>query len=451
MEFSDTIAAIATPVGTGGIGIIRISGAHAPVIAQQLCVTQRLTPQQAYFRKFYNEEGAVIDHGIVLFFAAPRSFTGEHVVEIQGHGGAIVLDMILKRILALGARPALAGEFSERAFIHDKMDLTQAEAVADLISAGSVSAARSAMRSLQGIFSEKINQLLDQLIAIRVEVEASIDFIDEDIVIMNSDRVVSQLDTLETHLADTISQAHQGVLLREGVQIVIAGRPNVGKSSLMNVLCQEDVAIVTHFAGTTRDIIDKSIQLEGLTLHLRDTAGLRDSDEPVEKIGIQRSHKAMAEADHVLYLIDASGNCQHDSEIESLLTHHPDISKKLTILYNKIDIADGDIVMTDDYPCFSVSATQGTGMTQLLQHLKGLVNFVAGDASTFSARRRHIHALCQAQQAVISGRKQLVENTALELLAEELRQAQQSLNSITGIFTSDDLLGEVFRNFCIGK
>ncbi|GAB6047388.1 tRNA uridine-5-carboxymethylaminomethyl(34) synthesis GTPase MnmE [Methyloparacoccus murrellii] len=444
---AETIAAIATPAGRGGIGIIRVSGSEVPAILEALLGTT-IPPRQAHFGHFLDTDGQSLDQGLALYFPAPRSFTGEDVLELHAHGSPVVLDMLLQRILALGGRLARPGEFSERAFLNDKIDLAQAEAIADLIDSTTASAARSAQRSLQGEFSRQIDGLVEALIELRLHVEAAIDFSDEDIDVLAEARLGEQLDGLTQRLATLRTQARQGCLLREGMSIVIAGRPNAGKSSLLNHLTGRDTAIVTDIAGTTRDTLRAFIQIDGLPLHVIDTAGLReDSDDPVEREGMRRARAEIESADHVLLLINDSDPESSEGLLGTLPSHLP-----VTRVHNKIDLtgrAPG-LTRTADGMVAHVSLKTGQGLDSLLAHLKASVGYDSEAEGIFTARRRHLDALDQARLALDQARARL-DDGAAELVAEELRQAQQSLSGITGEFTSDDLLGRIFSSFCIGK
>ncbi|NND83054.1 MAG: tRNA uridine-5-carboxymethylaminomethyl(34) synthesis GTPase MnmE [Gammaproteobacteria bacterium] len=433
----DTIAAIATPPGKGGVGVIRISGALAADIGQQVC-GRPIAPRKIINTNFTDANGVVIDSGLCLRFVAPASFTGEDVVELQGHGGPVIQDLLMQRVLELGARQARAGEFSERAFINDKIDLAQAEAIADLIDSSTAQAARGAMRSLQGEFSAHVRALLKELIALRMYVEAAIDFPEEEIDFLAEQKVQDQVQRLTTKLSDTIAQAGQGAILRNGFNLVLAGKPNAGKSSLLNALAGEDAAIVTDIPGTTRDTVRVTIELDGLPVHIVDTAGLRDSDDTVEKIGVERARSAIAAADHVLELVDLS-----DPDQSAL----PEFDVPTTRVYNKLDLA------AERVPegVIAISATRGDGMQELTAMIKAWAGFEGNSESLFTARRRHLSALDAAQAAVERGLQQLQTQRAGELLADELLQAQNALNQITGEFNADDLLGEIFAGFCIGK
>jgi len=446
---TDTIAAIATPPGQGGVGIVRISGSDVARIA--IALLGRL-PQvrRAELHDFRDAEGGLIDSGLVLYFAAPASFTGEPVLELHGHGGQVVMDLLLQRVLALGARPARPGEFSRRAFLNNKLDLLQAEAIADLIESGTAQAARAAVRSLQGVFSSRVHALTDVLTQLRIYVEAAIDFPDEEIDWLADARLQQMLHALQDDLADIMARAHQGQLLRDGMTLVIAGRPNAGKSSLLNALAGSDAAIVTAIPGTTRDVLREHIQLDGMPLHVIDTAGLHDSDDPVEQLGMARARKAMESADRLLLLIDdQSGYTDADAAIlEELPAGVPH-----TLIFNKIDLtgrAPGPVTM-ETVPGFALSVQTGAGMDALLAHLKHCVGFAEQAEGSFSARRRHLDALQRVQQHLLAGQRQLLEMQAGELLAEELRLAQHELGEITGAVSSDDLLGRIFSSFCIGK
>ena len=424
------------------MGVIRLSGSNARSIAQAL-VGRTLTPRLAAYVKFKNAQAEVLDTGLALFFAGPKSFTGEDVVELQGHGGPVIQDVLLKEVIRLGARPARAGEFSERAFLNDKIDLAQAEAIADLIDSSTAQAAKGAMRSLQGEFSAKVNSLLKELIYLRMYVEAAIDFPEEEIDFLADEKIRVSIENLQNSLADTIKQAGQGAILRNGLRLVIAGKPNAGKSSLLNVLSGHDSAIVTDIPGTTRDTLSETIDIDGLPVHIIDTAGLRESKDTVEKIGIARAHKAMQDADHILVLVDAS-----EIELSPLELVNNDIDQeRITVVYNKIDL----VPEPSKIQGLAISAKQNTGITDLREHIKSLAGYAADNETVFTARRRHITALEAARDNVEEGLHQLKINNAGELLADELLQAQNALNEITGEFSADDLLGEIFSGFCIGK
>ncbi|MDD5461387.1 MAG: tRNA uridine-5-carboxymethylaminomethyl(34) synthesis GTPase MnmE [Methylococcales bacterium] len=442
----DTIAAIATPLGNGGVGIIRISGNLAPEIAGQL-LNKSLIPRYALFSSFLDNDGSVIDSGIALYFPSPASYTGEDTLELQGHGGSVILDMLLRRVLSLGARLANPGEFTERAFLNNKLDLAQAEAVADLIESSTEQSARSAQKSMQGVFSEQINKLVDELTELRVYVEAAIDFVDEEIDFLTDGMVENRIVGLLESIGQIRKTAQQGRLLRDGMTVVLAGKPNAGKSSLLNALAGHEAAIVTDIAGTTRDILRERIQLDGMPLHVIDTAGLRESDNAIEKEGIRRAHEEIRKADKILLLIDAS-----EPEPQDILTTLPtDID--ITKIYNKIDLLglSSSIQQTEQGASCYLSIKTGAGLELLKQHLKQSVGFNESTDNIFIARRRHIEALRKGYEHVSSALNQLQISQAGELVAEDLRQAQISLAEITGTITSDDLLGKIFSSFCIGK
>ncbi|WP_394754448.1 tRNA uridine-5-carboxymethylaminomethyl(34) synthesis GTPase MnmE [Crenothrix sp.] len=442
---SDTIAAIATPSGNGGVGIVRISGALVTEIAGSL-LKKKLTPRLAQYNHFLDQDGNAIDSGISLYFPAPASYTGEDVLELQGHGGSVVLDMLLRRVLSLGARLANPGEFTERAFLNDKLDLAQAEAVADLIECSTEQSARSAQKSMQGLFSKQINALVGELTELRIYVEAAIDFVDEEIDFLSDGVVKNRLARLLLSLQDIQKNAQQGRLLREGMTIVLAGKPNAGKSSLLNALAGHDAAIVTPIAGTTRDILRERIQLDGMPLHIIDTAGLWDSDDIVEKEGIRRAREEIQKADKILHLVDGQ-----DLDKPSLLGDLPEHIEIIKVV-NKIDLTGRSpaIQHTTQGTHLYLSVKTGQGMDLLKQHLKQSVGFNESTDTVFIARRRHIEALNKAYDFIESAVQQL-QVRAGELVAEDLRQAQNSLGEITGKISSDDLLGKIFSSFCIGK
>lgn len=444
---ADTIAAIATPPGSGGVGIIRISGSAVTVIARQL-LHKLPMPRYARFAAFLDADGVAIDAGIALYFPAPASYTGEDILELQGHGGAVVMDMLLRRVLALGARLARPGEFTERAFLNNKLDLAQAEAVADLITASTEQAVRSAQNSMHGVFSKQINALVEELTQLRTYIEAAIDFSDEEIDFLGEGAIAERIAALAQRLESILQTAHQGRLLRDGMNVVIVGRPNAGKSSLLNALAGHEAAIVTDVAGTTRDVLKERIQIDGMPLHLIDTAGLRESADIVEREGIRRAREEIGKADRILLLIDSRAADSGDDLLRSLPQHI-----KVTRIYNKIDL-------TGEPPqCFEtesggeihLSVKTGAGVELLKQHLKRTMGYDESASHVFIARRRHIEALTQAQLFIQNSLRQLQQQPAGELIAEDLRQAQMSLGEITGQFTSDDLLGRIFSSFCIGK
>ena len=423
----DTIAAIATPPGNGGVGIIRISGTLVTEIAKQL-LNKSLIPRHALFSSFIDDDGSVIDSGISLYFPAPASYTGEDILELQGHGGSVVLDMLLRRVLSLGARLANPGEFTERAFLNNKLDLAQAEAVADLIESSTEQSVRSAQKSMQGVFSAQINELVAELTELRIYVEAAIDFVDEEIDFLTDGVVENRIVRLLQSIRQIQKTAQQGRLLRDGMTVVLAGKPNAGKSSLLNALAGHEAAIVTDIAGTTRDVLRERIQLDGMPLHIIDTAGLRESDNSIEKEGIRRAHEEIRKADKILLLIDV-----REPETEDLLKTLP-TNIDITKVYNKIDLLGiaPEIKQTEDgYSCY-LSIKTGEGMDLLKQHLKQSVGFNEATDNVFIARRRHIEALRKGYDYVASALNQLQVSQAGELVAEDLRQAQMSLAEITG-------------------
>lgn len=451
---NDTIVAQATPPGRGGVGIVRVSGPAATTVAERMlghCPAAR----KAEYLPFVDFNGSLLDEGIALFFKGPNSFTGEDVLELQGHGGPVLIDMIIKAILDFPEiRPARPGEFSERAFLNDKLDLTQAEAIADLIDTTSEQAAKAALQSLQGGFSHEIDQLVDQVIQLRMYVEAAIDFPDEEIDFLSDGKVSGDLDAILDRLQQVMVQAKQGSLLREGMKVVIAGRPNAGKSSLLNALAGRESAIVTSIAGTTRDVLREHIQIDGMPLHIIDTAGLRDSPDEVERIGIQRAWDEIRGADRVLFMVDATEtNAVHPADIWPEFFEQLADDLPFTVIRNKVDLNEESVAIEDIHgiPVLHLSAKTGRGVELLREHLKHCVGYTATSEGSFMARRRHLDALERAQEHLLTGQEQLEQNLAGELLAEELRLTQQHLNEITGEFTSDDLLGKIFSSFCIGK
>lgn len=451
----DTIAAIATPPGRGGVGVIRISGPKSSTICEAI-IGAVPKPRVAHYAPFLDPDGRKIDEGLALFFNNPNSFTGEDVLELQGHGGPVVLDMLLKRIVSLGARLARAGEFSERAFLNNKMDLVQAEAVAQLISASTEQAATAAMRSLQGEFSLTINTLVEELIRLRLYVEAAIDFPEEEINFLADAHIIDSINNILQRIQQIYDRAKHGVVMDEGVNVVIAGRPNAGKSTLLNQLSGIDAAIVTPIAGTTRDIVKAQVNLDGVVLNVLDTAGLRPTEDVVEQAGIQRTWQAIKLADLVLIVIDINAE-----QITDPALLYPDLiselksNTKVIVVHNKIDCVNKSaaILQQQNYIVVQMSANTGAGLDLLRAALKSAIGLTDGaqDAGMFSARRRHLDALDRAQQSVANGKLQLETAMAGELLAEELKIAQLALSEITGQFTSDDLLGRIFSEFCIGK
>ncbi len=457
----DSITAIATAPGRGGVGIIRISGAKSLDVARAILGFEPKA-RYAHYAPFKAQDGSVLDEGIALYFPNPHSFTGEDVLELQGHGGPVVLDLLLREIVSLGCRLARPGEFSERAFLNDKLDLAQAEAIADLIDSSSEQAARCALRSLQGEFSKRIQQLLDRLIHLRIYVEAAMDFPEEEIDFLSDGKVAAMLDEVDGELKAVLQEANQGALLREGMNVVIAGRPNAGKSSLLNALAGIDRAIVTDIAGTTRDILKEHIHIDGMPLHIIDTAGLRDAPDEVERIGIQRAWDEIKQADRVLLMIDSTSDETNPEELLHALYDEQGLSSeadtllnsgRITVIRNKADLSTETIGLNIEtiFPTISLSAKQNQGVDVLRSHLKQIMGFDATNEGGFLARRRHIDALNRAQMALDNGRMQLEGMAAGELLAEDLRMAQHALNEITGVFTADDLLGKIFSSFCIGK
>ncbi|MEB4593437.1 tRNA uridine-5-carboxymethylaminomethyl(34) synthesis GTPase MnmE [Candidatus Thiothrix sp. Deng01] len=441
----DTIVAVATPQGRGGVGIVRVSGKLAPELAVNILGLSP-APRKALHRVFRAADGSPLDDGVALFFPAPHSFTGEDVLELQGHGGPLVLDMLLRRCVELGARLARPGEFSERAFLNGKLDLAQAEAIADLIDSGSEQAARSALRSLQGEFSAAIDTLLAGLVELRVYVEAALDFPDEEIDFLADAEVTRRLENIKQQLQVISGKAQQGSLLRDGMHLVIAGRPNAGKSSLLNALAGQETAIVTDIAGTTRDVLRERINLDGMPLHIVDTAGLRDSDDPVEKIGIARAWQEIGRADLLLLLVDDTGH--EEPENADILARLPPHLPRITV-HNKIDLSGKAPGKQGGH--LYISAKYAQGIDALRAELKACMGYQGEVEDTFIARRRHLQALAETQAAVGRAEIQLRTFNAGELMAEELRAAQEALGQITGRFTPDDLLGEIFSSFCIGK
>lgn len=446
---TETIAAIATPPGRGGVGMVRVSGGLVQAIAAGVLgdVPQ---PRHAALRIFRDADGEMLDGGLALYFPAPNSFTGEDVLELHGHGGPVVMDMLLARVLELGARTAEPGEFTQRAFLNDKIDLTQAEAIADLIDSGSSQAARAALRSLQGEFSVAVHSLTEAVTETRMHVEAAIDFPEEEVDFLADtvlhERIASAIDLCEQITA----RAQQGALLREGMTVVIAGRPNAGKSSLLNRLAGYDAAIVTDIPGTTRDVLRERIHIDGMPLHIADTAGLRDDADVVEAEGIRRARNEMIRADRILYVIDATRLLDDESmraELSALPAETP-----VSVVINKVDLANARSRYEQSQPPrIHLSATTGEGVDLLREHLKECMGFQGAGTGTISARRRHLDALNRADAHLHEAQRQLKDRRAGELMAEELRQAQQCLGEITGEFTPDDLLGRIFTSFCIGK
>jgi len=441
----DTIAAIATAPGRGGIGVIRISGQEILAFAQALSAKQPL-PRQATLADFRAADGSLIDTGLLLFFPAPHSFTGEDVLELQGHGGPVVLQMLLARCLDLGARLAEPGEFTRRAYLNGKLDLAQAEAVIDLIDAATTAAARSAVRSLHGEFSKEVNALLEQLTELRALVEATLDFPEEEVDFLEAADAFGRLKRLQQRLAKVFDRAQQGRLLQGGLHVVLAGQPNVGKSSLLNRLAGDELAIVTPVAGTTRDVVRGTLQLEGIPLHIIDTAGLRATEDEIEKIGIARTWREVERADVVVLLVDARSGVGEAERV--ILAQLPASLARITV-YNKVDLAGRAAERHEeaDGVAISLSAKHGEGVELLHQELLRIVGWHPVE-DVFIARERHLRALSDTGKHIAAAQTQLPQ---LELFAEELRLAQSALGSITGEFSADDLLGEIFGRFCIGK
>jgi tRNA modification GTPase len=476
---TDTIAALATAPGKSGICVVRVSGPGAASIAKSILAFAP-TPRTAHLSKFKDANDDIIDEGIALFFKSPASFTGEDVLELQGHGGLSVQKLILDRVLNLGARLANPGEFSERAFLNNKIDLVQAEAIADLIDANSAQAARSALRTLSGEFSNKVNHLVAELTKIRVNIEAAIDFSDEDIDIITESRVKEGLREISESLTLALSQANKGMLLKEGMQVVIAGEPNAGKSSLLNALLGNDSAIVTSIAGTTRDLLSEQLQIEGMPVHITDTAGLRLSEDVVEQEGIRRAADAVRKSDKVILVIDSSASAlyketlsEHSlqelslSLVPNLLLDEPTLFAKTLVVFNKADLTPGAVVgrgtlkvpaslqtvdgVPDTLDTITLSAKLNDGIDGLREALKESIGFNSMIEGAFVARERHLIALRTASTLIKSAERCLVDGVPFELAAEDLRLAQNELGKITGQITSDDLLGEIFSNFCVGK
>jgi len=464
----ETISAQATAPGRGGVGIIRISGPQAKMVANAI-LGKIPEIRKAEYLPFKDKNNQTLDQGIALFFEAPHSFTGEDVLELQGHGGPVILDMILKEIISLpGIRLAKPGEFSEQAFLNDKLDLTQAEAIADLINSSSEQAARSALHSLQGDFSKLVNEMVESIIHLRMYVEAAIDFPEEEIDFLADKKIVTDLKAIINKVEGVRKQAQQGCIIREGMRVVIAGKPNAGKSSLLNALSGKESAIVTDIAGTTRDVLTEQIHIDGMPLHIIDTAGLRDSNDKVEQIGIERAWQEIKQADRVLLMVDASENHSILEDEQDIKDYYPEFFEKLpnniglTLVRNKADlnqsIDQANIGLTEftdnnkkNHTAVTLSAKTGSGVDSLKEHLKAIMGYQGSTEGGFMARRRHLTALDNTHQHLITGLDQLESYVAGEILAEELRICQLELDQITGEFTSDDLLSKIFSSFCIGK
>ena len=467
-----TIAAQATAPGRGGVGIIRVSGPEATNVAQAI-LGKVPEIRKAEYLPFSDTSNTVLDQGIALYFKAPNSFTGEDVIEFQGHGGPVILDMLLRVILSLpNVIMAKPGEFSEQAFLNDKLDLTQAEAIADLINSSSEQAARSALHSLQGDFSKLVNEMVASIIHLRMYVEAAIDFPEEEIDFLADKKIVTDLKAIINQVESVRKQAQQGCIIREGMRVVIAGRPNAGKSSLLNALSGKESAIVTDIAGTTRDVLTEQVHIDGMPLHIIDTAGLRDSDDKVEQIGIERAWQEIVKADRVLLMVDASENHSVIEDEQEIKDYYPEFFEKLpsniglTLIRNKADLNQaivndssqsqmGLAEFTDNaknkHSVVTLSAKTGAGVDSLKEHLKAIMGYQGSTEGGFMARRRHLTALDNTHQHLITGLDQLESYVAGEILAEELRLCQLELDQITGEFTSDDLLSKIFSSFCIGK
>lgn len=466
-----TIAAQATAPGRGGVGIIRVSGPEVKNVAQAI-LGKVPDIRKAEYLPFSNTNHEVLDQGIALYFQAPNSFTGEDVIEFQGHGGPVILDMLLKAILTLpNVIMAKPGEFSEQAFLNDKLDLTQAEAIADLINSSSEQAARSALHSLQGDFSKLVNEMVKSIIHLRMYVEAAIDFPEEEIDFLADKKIVNDLKAIISQIESVRKQAQQGSIIREGMRVVIAGRPNAGKSSLLNALSGKETAIVTDIAGTTRDVLTEQIHIDGMPLHIIDTAGLRDSDDKVEQIGIERAWQEIKQADRVLLMVDASENHSILEDEQDIKNYYPEFFEKLpsniglTLVRNKADLNQTfinnnqtnmgltEFIGNDQtkHSIVTLSAKTGAGVDNLKEHLKTIMGYGGSTEGGFMARRRHLVALDNTHEHLIIGLEQLESYVAGEILAEELRLCQQELDQITGEFTSDDLLSKIFSSFCIGK
>jgi tRNA modification GTPase len=446
MSDKDTIFAIATPPGTGGIGVIRLSGPDALGLARQV-TGRELRPRQAEFCRFLDAEGEAIDSGIVLYFQAPASYTGEEVVELQGHAGPVVQQMLARRLLELGARQARPGEFSERAFLNDRLDLAQAEAIADLVASGTEAAAKAAQRSLDGVFSSRVGELQETLTGLRVFVEAALDFPDEEIDFIAESDVLDRLACIEAQVGRLADDAHQGQILRDGVTVAIVGLPNAGKSSLLNALSGRESAIVTDVPGTTRDVLRETVSLDGLPVHIADTAGIRDSEDIVEAEGVRRARAALRTADLALLLIDANAPLEPQQD---LCKEIPDGTPFIRVT-NKVDLTGEPVRVDPDGLAIAMSVKTGEGLERLVALVRQAAGLGVEREGTFSARTRHLDALRRTGQHLAAGRRQLETLGSAETLAEDLRLAQRELGEITGEFLPDDLLGAIFASFCIGK
>lgn len=446
MNHKDTIAAIATPPGNGGVGIVRISGNQLGRVSKGLLGRDLPPPRKAQYSSFLDAHGSTIDTGLTLYFPAPHSFTGENILELQAHGGTVILSLLLERVLQLGCRQARAGEFSERAFLNGKLDLVQAEAIADLISSSSAQGARAAQRSLSGVFSTRINALVTEITSIRVFVEAAIDFPEEEIDFLADSDIQQRLQQAISDINKLINEAHQGCLLRDGIALAIVGRPNAGKSSLLNALAGDELAIVTDIPGTTRDVVRQQILIDGLPVFVADTAGLRETEDLIEAEGVRRALQVQEKSDLVLLVLDAG------TETLENLPVIPD-PKRTIIVWNKQDLVTEKMlpVSTEGLDSVIISVHSGIGMDSLKQKICQHAGFNESSEGIFSARTRHLDALHRSEKLSCHGLIQLQDFSAPELLAEDLRQVQQVLGEITGQFSSDDLLGEIFSSFCIGK
>ncbi len=446
---SDTIAAVSTPPGKGGIGIIRFSGEFAPEIASRL-TGRNVVPRKVLKRKFFDNRQRILDEGVVLYYQAPNSYTGEHVCEVQCHGGPVVVDLLLQRVVELGARLAEPGEFTRRAFLNDKLDLAQAESVADLINSSTSSAVLSASRSLQGEFSRKIHEIRDSLVQIRMYVEAAIDFPEEEIDFLADSELMRSVESVRTQIEILSEQVKKGRVLRDGIRVVLAGLPNAGKSSLLNRFAGEDRVIVTPQAGTTRDSIDIAIDLKGLPVLLTDTAGLCESDDIVESEGVKRAWSAIKQSDLVLYTVDNSkGLAKEDLQFLDSLC-----DSNVIVVWNKIDLnapSAEKFQLDSTWKSVSASAKTGQGINQIYEQIQKVVGISFDEEGLFIARRRHVDAIRQTLDYVDNAQTALTESKAGELAAQDLRDALDSLGKIVGHVTPDDLLGEIFSNFCIGK
>lgn len=444
MSQYDTIAAIATPPGMGGVGVIRVSGPAALSIASSI-TGKTLTPRYAHYANFCDGAGSIIDQGVIIYFNAPHSYTGEEVVEFQGHGGVYVLQSVLQLVLANGARQARPGEFTERAFLNDKMDLVQAEAVADLIESRSESATQAALRSLSGQFSDVVNDLQAAVIALRVYVEAALDFSEEEIDFLSDGKVEAEIQRLLDRVRETQRKAGYGKLLHDGVQVVLVGEPNAGKSSLMNQLLGHERAIVTDEAGTTRDTLEETLLIRGIPVRITDTAGLREAENAVEKVGIERAKAAVQSADLAIWLRD--GRRLSDAQPEAL--------NKVDFIevHNKADLFEPSNRLVDKNaaPTLSISAKTGQGIEQLIAAIAERIGDKHNEEGVFSARERHVQALQQTEEHIEKAHACIQSLATSELVAEELRLAQQALSEITGEYRTDDLLGAIFSSFCVGK